>query len=564
MDSLVRHLVGTGIAPSFVIGDDVAGWNWETDVVDRAQRSFFVIPRSGEDPPFVLVYDDLDFFGGNAWESRFFWQVEEEAVLSVVDRDRARSVMSETAADMSFLRPAPNAPLTVDIIDPPSGNWPPHPRLTTTFAASLNPNVVALLEPYLSEEGPSLLATPIAQSDPKTFAYSIAGPSDFYVVVLRQADATGVVTLSVDGDTLRTDARHTVLHFRAGDHSWSGIIAGLMAGGTRVWYDGQYVMGIYNGSRAGDLTFDAGEVSVAFDSGGSASPEYYVGPVLPASAVVDGVEQATDMIDLPHPLRSSFPTRVCRSPNNGTVPAQWRYTVEAYLRTAEGNPVAGWPADKIRMDIRNCPNPRYDLLPEGPSGPDGKLVWIDGLDSGGSYQVAGGSVVLVDLDYGADGMGHLHAYDSVTSPDEDGDSDVDEDDFVIWNAAFEHGEPLYIGDLDRDDAITWDDYSWLQAHGLQGEHHPRLRDLDLKMLNPAPLGITLQCHIPEAGPTKLDVFDVQGRRVRTLLDGPMPRGVHSLPWDGRDDGGRQMASGVYLIRLQHDGATRILRFVLLH
>ncbi|MBD3161813.1 MAG: hypothetical protein GF328_06875, partial [Candidatus Latescibacteria bacterium] len=80
--SLVRHLAGTGIAPSFVIGDDAESWNWSSDLVDRAHRSLLVIPRSEEDPPYVLIYDDLDFFGNNEWESRFFWHTAEQATMS--------------------------------------------------------------------------------------------------------------------------------------------------------------------------------------------------------------------------------------------------------------------------------------------------------------------------------------------------------------------------------------------------------------------------------------------------------------------------------------------------
>jgi flagellar hook assembly protein FlgD len=60
----------------------------------------------------------------------------------------------------------------------------------------------------------------------------------------------------------------------------------------------------------------------------------------------------------------------------------------------------------------------------------------------------------------------------------------------------------------------------------------------------------------------LSVFDVAGRRVRTLVDGWMRAGPHSSRWDGRDDGGRAVASGVYFARLE---AGRILsrRMVLL-
>lgn len=561
--SLGRHILGRGLAPSFAVGDDSSGWNWTSDVVDRAQRSFLVIPRSAAAPPFVLIYDDLDFFGGNAWESRFYWQGEEGAIMTVVGRATARSVMAETAADMTILRPTPSS-LTVESIKPYHENWPAHPRLTATIGASVNPNAIALLEAYLTEDGPSLTATAINHANPNTYAYTIDDGAESYIVVLRQAGAAGYVTFDVDGKTLKTDALHTVLHFSTRTRSWPEITAGMMAGGTRVWYEGRYVMGIHNGAAAGDLTFDANEVSVTFDAGGPATPEYYVGPVIPAAAIVDGVERATDMIDIPHPLRSSFPARVGRSPANGTVPPEWLYTVEVTLRTAEGDPVAGWPVERIAMDIQNCPNPRLDLAPQGPSDAQGRIVWTEGLDSGGSHQAAGAPVVALTIDYVGEEAALLHAYDSVTSPDEDGDMDVDEDDFVIWNEAFENEGPLYIGDLDRDGVVTWNDYSWMQAHGLPGYHPPPPPALQLSAPNPARSEVALLCGLPVGGHVSVDVFDVQGRLVRKLLEQHMKRGTHTVRWDGHNDSGMRAGAGIYILRLRQGNETRIVRVVLLH
>ncbi len=51
------------------------------------------------------------------------------------------------------------------------------------------------------------------------------------------------------------------------------------------------------------------------------------------------------------------------------------------------------------------------------------------------------------------------------------------------------------------------------------------------------------------GFTELDVYDMNGRRVRTLASGFLTAGEHEAIWDGRDDGGRPLASGVYLFRL---------------
>ncbi|MBD3162648.1 MAG: hypothetical protein GF346_09775, partial [Candidatus Eisenbacteria bacterium] len=384
-----------------------------------------------------------------------------------------------------------------------------------------------------------------------------------YVVVLREADASGTATFNIDDHTLTTDARHTVLHFGSGDRAWSDILAGLMVGGSRVWYDDRYVMGIYNDPVAGDLTFDAGEVVVAYDEDGSLSPEYYVGPVIPDHAVVDGVEQPIDMVDLPHPLRSTFPNRVCRSPNNDTVPAEWQYTVEVYLRTGEGEAVSGWPVDRISMDLQNCPNPRFDLAPDGPSDLDGRIVWTEGLDTGGSHQIAGVPIVLLSLDYPTEGMRTLHTEDSITSPDEDGDMDVDEDDFTIWNQAFENEGPLYIGDLNRDDAVTWDDYYWMEAHGLEGEHYPPPAAPEVTVFNPARHEARIICGLPSAGRVRMDLFDVGGRLVRTLLDEYMTRGGHPVHWDGRNEQGARVGSGIYLLRMQQGNVVRIVRIVLL-
>ena len=49
----------------------------------------------------------------------------------------------------------------------------------------------------------------------------------------------------------------------------------------------------------------------------------------------------------------------------------------------------------------------------------------------------------------------------------------------------------------------------------------------------------------EKGPVTLRIYDGRGRLVRTLVDGHLAAGRHEELWDGRDDGGRGAASGVY-------------------
>ncbi len=56
-----------------------------------------------------------------------------------------------------------------------------------------------------------------------------------------------------------------------------------------------------------------------------------------------------------------------------------------------------------------------------------------------------------------------------------------------------------------------------------------------------------------AGAVRLQVYDLRGRLVRTLWDGPLAAGAHRLDWDGRNAAGRPVASGVYLYRLEAGG-----------
>ena len=59
---------------------------------------------------------------------------------------------------------------------------------------------------------------------------------------------------------------------------------------------------------------------------------------------------------------------------------------------------------------------------------------------------------------------------------------------------------------------------------------------------------TVHYSLGEKGRVSITVFDVDGRRVRVLVDAEREAGPHSLTWDGRNDAGQSLASGVYFIR----------------
>ena len=57
----------------------------------------------------------------------------------------------------------------------------------------------------------------------------------------------------------------------------------------------------------------------------------------------------------------------------------------------------------------------------------------------------------------------------------------------------------------------------------------------------------------DAAGVSLRVYDVLGRRVRQLWNGPLRAGTHRFVWDGRDEVGKAVAAGVYIYKVEIDG-----------
>jgi hypothetical protein len=78
--------------------------------------------------------------------------------------------------------------------------------------------------------------------------------------------------------------------------------------------------------------------------------------------------------------------------------------------------------------------------------------------------------------------------------------------------------------------------------------------------NPVRDATTLRFDLPRSGQVKMRIYDPAGRRVRVLLDRVLPAGHQTIVWDGRNDDGRPVASGIFYVRLESRGemATRTL------
>src|SRR5262249_44459814 len=73
----------------------------------------------------------------------------------------------------------------------------------------------------------------------------------------------------------------------------------------------------------------------------------------------------------------------------------------------------------------------------------------------------------------------------------------------------------------------------------------------LSQNSPNPFGVstTISFALPERSRVRLAIYDLQGREVRTLLDGDAEAGWRTAAWRGEDDGGRPVEAGIYFVRM---------------
>ncbi|MGQ0723369.1 MAG: FlgD immunoglobulin-like domain containing protein [Candidatus Eiseniibacteriota bacterium] len=81
--------------------------------------------------------------------------------------------------------------------------------------------------------------------------------------------------------------------------------------------------------------------------------------------------------------------------------------------------------------------------------------------------------------------------------------------------------------------------------------------------NPFAEATEIRFALGERALVSLGVFDISGRRVRTLAEGILDAGEHSASWDGRDFLGEAVSAGIYFYRLEGEGIDETRKLVVL-
>ncbi|MDI6793281.1 MAG: putative Ig domain-containing protein, partial [bacterium] len=88
-------------------------------------------------------------------------------------------------------------------------------------------------------------------------------------------------------------------------------------------------------------------------------------------------------------------------------------------------------------------------------------------------------------------------------------------------------------------------------------------DLFQNYPNPFQAATSISYQLPEEAFATLEVYNLSGQLVKTLVKEKKPAGWYSVKWDGRDSSGKAAASGVYLYRLTAGGFTRVEKMIIL-
>jgi hypothetical protein len=140
-------------------------------------------------------------------------------------------------------------------------------------------------------------------------------------------------------------------------------------------------------------------------------------------------------------------------------------------------------------------------------------------------------------------------------------SALDSDSFPFSKSATTASSDVDFSLYDADtDALIEDgaSFSTFDATASEEEDLPQTYVLGQNYPNPFNPQTTIPYQLKEAANVSLEVYNALGQQVRTLDAGLRPVGAYTLVWDGRNEAGQAMPSGVYLYRLKA-GSTLLTR-----
>jgi len=82
-------------------------------------------------------------------------------------------------------------------------------------------------------------------------------------------------------------------------------------------------------------------------------------------------------------------------------------------------------------------------------------------------------------------------------------------------------------------------------------------------LNPSNPTTTIAFSLPEKGVVRLSVYNIRGQLVKELINVYVTRGFHKVVWDGKDNGNRNVSSGLYFVRMEVGNTSKVKKILMM-
>ncbi|MDO9578200.1 MAG: FlgD immunoglobulin-like domain containing protein [Candidatus Cloacimonadales bacterium] len=102
-----------------------------------------------------------------------------------------------------------------------------------------------------------------------------------------------------------------------------------------------------------------------------------------------------------------------------------------------------------------------------------------------------------------------------------------------------------------------------QPVGIEEEQNSPLITQLSNFPNPFNPSTTIAFNLPESGQVTLEIYNIKGQKVKTLIDAQLSSGSYSVTWNGKNDAGKLVSSGEYISKLKVNGEEAAVQKMLL-
>jgi hypothetical protein len=114
------------------------------------------------------------------------------------------------------------------------------------------------------------------------------------------------------------------------------------------------------------------------------------------------------------------------------------------------------------------------------------------------------------------------------------------------------------------DAITGQDFVLSPGTAVASQDRflqPRRINLAQNFPNPFNPSTTIRFELPAASVVNITIFNSSGQKIKTLVNRYYSAGQHQIQWDGRNDAGEKVASGVYFYQLNSNHDNQVMKMI---